>query len=232
MLEVIATCIDDALKIEACGGQRIELVSGLTEGGLTPSYALIKNVVEKVTIPVNVMIRPHAKSFVYSKEDIEIMREDIEIVKELKANGIVIGMIDENGSIDEENLEKLLETAEGLDVTFHRAIEETNDLVKSVKILAKYPQINRILTSGGKGKIIDNLDIIHRMAEAGEGKIAIMAGGGMTKEILSSVIEKTGISEVHFGTAVRINDSCTLDISCEKLREVAQEYIRIKNLNA
>lgn len=232
MLEVIATCIDDALKIEACGGQRIELVSSLTEGGLTPSYALIKNVVEKVTIPVNVMIRPHAKSFVYSKEDIEIMREDIEIVKELKANGIVIGMIDENGNIDEENLEKLLEAAEGLDVTFHRAIEETNDLVKSVKILTKYPQINRILTSGGKGKIIDNLDVIRRMAEAGEGKLAIMAGGGMTKEILRPVIEKTGISEVHFGTAVRINDSCTLDISCEKLREVAEEYTRITSLNA
>lgn len=224
MLEIIATCIDDAIKIEACGGQRIELVSGLTEGGLTPSYALIKNVVEKVNIPVNVMIRPHAKSFTYTKEDIKIMEEDIKIVKELKANGIVIGMVDENGSIDERNLEKLLETADGLDVTFHRAIEETKDLVESIKILAKYPTIKRVLTSGGKGKPMDNLSIICRMIEAGKGRIEIMVGGGMTKETLAPVIKKTGTKEVHFGTAVRMNNSPLYDINCEKLKEIAEEY--------
>lgn len=224
MLEIIATCIDDAIKIEACGGQRVELVSGLTEGGLTPSYALVKNVVERVKIPVNVMIRPHAKSFIYTKEDIEIMREDIGIVKELKANGIVIGMVDENGSIDERNLQKLLRTAEGLDITFHRAIEETKDLVESIKILAKYPQIKRVLTSGGKGKPMDNLSTICRMIEAGKGKIEIMVGGGMTKETLAPVIKKTGTKEVHFGTAVRMNNSPFYDINCEKLKEIAEEY--------
>lgn len=224
MLEIIATCIDDAIKIEACGGQRIELVSGLTEGGLTPSYALVKNVVERVKIPVNVMIRPHAKSFTYTKEDVEIMREDIEIVKELKANGIVIGMIDEDGKIDEKNLEKLLKAAQGLDITFHRAIEETKDLVESVKVLTKYPQIKRVLTSGGKGKPIDNLSTICKMIEAGKGRIEIMVGGGMTKENLTPVIKKTGTREVHFGTAVRINNSPFCDISCEKLKEIAEEY--------
>ena len=152
MLEVIATCIDDAIKIEESGGQRIELASGLTEGGLTPSYALIKSVVEKVRIPVNVMIRPHAKSFIYSQEDINIMIEDIKIAKKLGANGIVLGVVDEQNNIDEGKLEKLLASAEDLDVTFHRAIEQTKDLIKSVELLTKYPQINRILTSGGKGK--------------------------------------------------------------------------------
>lgn len=227
MLEVIATCIDDAIKIEQNGGQRIELVSSLTEGGLTPSYALIKSVVEKVQIPVNAMIRPHAKSFIYSQDDINIMIEDIKIVKSLRADGIVLGLVDEKHNIDEENLEKLLALAGDLDVTFHRAIEETCDIVKSAEILTKYPQINRILTSGGKGKIMDNLDVIHRMVEATQGKITVMAGGGMTKEILKPVIEKTGTREVHFGTAVRTNGSCLGDISGEKLTELVKEYIKL-----
>lgn len=83
MIEVIASSISDAIKIEKNGGNLIELVTALTEGGLTPSYALIKNVIKQVNIPVNVIIRTHSKAFIYSKEDLEVMKEDIRIAEKL-----------------------------------------------------------------------------------------------------------------------------------------------------
>ncbi|MEG2002019.1 MAG: copper homeostasis protein CutC, partial [Clostridia bacterium] len=90
-IEVIASTLDDAMKIEQCGGDRIELIMGFEEDGLTPSMALIELVTKRVKIPVNVMVRPHAKSFVLNKFDVEVMKREIEIVKNTDANGIVIG---------------------------------------------------------------------------------------------------------------------------------------------
>jgi len=105
MIEIIAATPEDARRIEACGADRIELVSALSEGGLTPSYAIIEITVKSVTIPVNVMIRPHSKSFVYTREEIEIMKEDIHVAKELGANGVVIGALDEKRKIHEAFIE-------------------------------------------------------------------------------------------------------------------------------
>ncbi|MGL4796716.1 MAG: copper homeostasis protein CutC, partial [Paraclostridium sp.] len=140
MLEIIGMSVEDAIAIEKCGANRIELVSALTEGGLTPSFGLIEAVVNAVKIPVNVMIRHHAKSFVYSDEDIKIMVKDIQKVKEIGANGVVFGMLDINNKIREDQLITLLEASKGLDVTYHRAIDET-DVVESIKILNRYEGI-------------------------------------------------------------------------------------------
>ena len=229
MIEVIATCIDDAVKIEKYGGQRIELISGGTEGGLTPSYALIKNVVQNVSIPVNVIIRPHAKSFIYSLKDIIIMKEDIQIANELGANGVVLGVIDNEQSIDEIKLQELLSVTKDLDVTFHKAIDETSDLVASVKVLMKYPQIKRILTSGGRGKIGNNFSIINKMVKTAKNKITIMLGGGMTKEILESAINLTDATDFHFGTAVRDFSSYEGDINAKALKEIVMTHSKTHN---
>ena len=94
MLEIIATSVEDAIVIEKGGADRIELVSALSEGGLTPSYGLVHRVIGAVNIPVNVMIRPHSLSFVYSDEDLLCMLEDIKQAKALGANGVVFGMLD------------------------------------------------------------------------------------------------------------------------------------------
>jgi copper homeostasis protein len=218
MIEVIATCVDDAIAIEKYGGQRIELSSALSEMGITPSYALIKNVVDKVKIPVHVLIRPHSKSFVYSDNDMQVMKEDIEVAKKLGADGIVIGALDEYNRIDEEKLEELLALADNIDVTFHRAIDITEDPVESVRTLLKYPQIKRIVTAGGKGRVVDNLDAIRKMVEAAKDKITIMLGGGLNKDNLRLVMERTGAREVHFGTGVRENYHYTGDISRELIK--------------
>lgn len=221
MLEIIATTVEDAKRIEASGANRIELVSALTEGGLTPSYGLIKKVVESVKIPVNVMIRPHAKSFIYTNDELNIMKEDILIAKHLKSNGVVFGVLDKNNTICENSLYKLLEICEDMDVTFHRAIDELADPVKGIKMLAKYSQINTVLTSGGKEDIMDNLPTIKKMI-ANAGAMRVLVGGGLNLKNIEQIITETTAPEYHFGTAIRENNSYFGEINEEKLASLVK----------
>ncbi len=229
MIEIIGTCLDDAIKIEKNGGDRIELISALTEGGLTPSYGLIKKVLENVNIPVNIMIRPHAKSFTYSKRDIDTMIEDIEMVKKLGANGVVLGIMDGNRNVDEENLKLLLRHTGELEITFHKAIDESVNIIKSISILKKHHQIKRILTSGGVGNIEDNLDTINKMISESNNKVILMLGGGLTFDNVEYIINTTKAREVHFGTAIRVDSSPFGDIDENKLKSMV-EIVR-KNIH-
>nr|UWI50347.1 copper homeostasis protein CutC [Clostridioides difficile] len=218
MLEIIGMTVEDAKIIEDCGADRIELVSALTEGGLTPSFGLIESVVNSVKIPVNVMIRPHAKSFVYSKEDINIMLKDINTVKSIGANGVVFGMLDKNNNIDEKNLNFLLQYCDNLDVTFHRAIDESNT-IESVNILKDYDRITNILTSGGKGSIRDNAKVIKDMM-FNSNNIKILLGGGLNFNNIVEIKEVTKANNFHFGTAVRIDKNPFEDIDRQKLKQL------------
>ncbi|CEO04657.1 copper homeostasis protein [[Clostridium] sordellii] len=220
MLEIIGMSVEDAIAIEKCGADRIELVSALTEGGLTPSFGLIESVVDKVKIPVNVMIRHHAKSFVYSDEDINIMIKDIEKVKEIGANGVVFGMLDEKNNIKEEQLITLLEAAKGLDVTYHRAIDETN-VIDSIKILSKYEYITNVLTSAGKGNIENNIEKIKEMKK-NAGSINILLGGGLNFENIDRIKNLTNNKDFHFGTAIRVDKNPFGEIDEAKLRKLVE----------
>ena len=218
MLEVIATTLDDAINIEHSGANRIELVSALTEGGLTPSYALIKQVVKSVSIPVNIMIRPHSKSFIYTENDVKTMKEDIEIARSLKANGVVFGALTKDMEIDEEVLDKLLASVGDLEVTFHRAIDASADPVKATKVLKNYTKITRILTSGGQGKIDNNFKTINEMIKTA-GPI-ILLGGGITLHNIPHLRENTGAKEFHVGTAVRKNHLCLSEIDEASIKKI------------
>lgn len=223
MLEIIATTLEDALRIEEGGADRIELVSALTEGGLTPSYALIKNVVQNVNIPVNVMIRPHARSFVYSEAEIKLMTEDILMAKELKAKGVVLGALTQKHEIDIASLEKLLSVCEEIEVTFHRAIDELRDPISGIELLSDYPKINTVLTSGGKGSIVNNLEVIHHMIEKSK-HIHILVGGGLSFANIKEVMKRSTATDYHFGTAVRDNHFALGEIDVKRIRELVTIY--------
>lgn len=220
MLEIIGMTVEDAKMIEYCGADRIELVSALTEGGVTPSFGLIEAVVNSVDIPVNVMIRHHSNSFVYSNEDIKIMIKDIEIVKNIGANGIVLGLLDKSNNIDENNLKLLLRESGNLDVTFHKAIDETN-CMKSIDILNNHSQITNILTSGGKGNIFDNVDMIKGMIKK-TNNINILLGGGLNFNNINEIREQTNAKDYHFGTAVRVDKNPFGKIDEVKLKELVK----------
>ncbi|WP_243522954.1 copper homeostasis protein CutC [Bacillus pseudomycoides] len=220
MLEVIATCLEDVKRIEKAGGNRIELISAYTEGGLTPSYAFIKKAVKAVNIPIHVMIRPHAKSFIYIEEEIEMMKEDIRIAQELGAAGIVLGVLNEQNQIDEEKLADLLSSVDGMNVTFHRAIDEVDDLVGAVQTLRDFEKVTHILTSGGQGKIEENISVLHKMQKVSQGDIQLIVGSGVTKENIERLLNETGISEAHVGTAVREGKSCFAEINKESVQDL------------
>jgi len=217
MIEIIAATLEDVKRIEKSGADRIELVSALSEGGLTPSYSLIKRVVLSANIPVNVMIRPHSKSFVYTQEEIELMLEDITIAKQLNVNGVVFGVLNEQNEICVPYLEKLLKACEGIDVTFHKAIDELENPVKGIEVLANYNQIKNVLTSGGKGNILENMPVIKNMVEKSK-HINILVGGGLDFENIKQVMENTKAPQYHFGTAVRNDKSVFGEINVGKLR--------------
>ena len=218
MLEIIAMNTEDALAIEYYGANRIELVSGLTECGLTPSYGLIEEVVKNTKIPVNVMIRPHANSFVYSNLDLNIMLKDIQIIKELGANGIVFGALNSNNTINEDMLKKIINASKGLDITFHKAFDET-DIFKSINTLSKYNEITNILTSGGKENIIKNCDNLSSLINLSE-KQNILVGGGLKLNNLEKIKNHTNATDFHFGTAVRKNNSPFEKIDGNKIKEI------------
>ena len=227
MIEIIAMTLEDARRIEEAGANRIELVSALTEGGLTPSLSMIEAVSYAVKIPVNVMVRPHAKSFIYTDEEIEIMRNDIQKVQKLSVErmkkgharlGVVFGVLDEYQNINQHHLAKLLDVCEGLEVTFHKAIDET-DVVESIQLLSHYPQITNVLTAGGKLPIEENIAIIKEMLKQRE-HLNLLLGGGLTLDNIGTIKQATKATDFHFGTAVRVQHSPFGDIQFENIRQL------------
>jgi len=201
MLEIIALSVEDAKIIEASGGDRIELVSAISEGGLTPSYGMIESVVEAVDIPVNVMIRPHGFNFEYNDYDLEVMKKDIKIIESLGASGIVLGVLKEKKA-DLKVLEELIDT--DLNVTFHRAIDETQ-VLESYKSISSVKKINQILTSGGPGKAADNMEFIKELYEYCPEKLLI--GSGVTLNNLPYLLEAFPRANFHVGSDARVNQT-------------------------
>lgn len=227
MIEIIAMTLEDARRIERAGADRIELVSALTEGGLTPSLSMIEAVSYAVKIPVNVMVRPHAKSFVYTDEEIEVMRSDIQKIQKISFErmkkgharlGVVFGVLDEHQKINQCHLEKLLAVCEGLEVTFHKAIDET-DVVQSIQLLSHYPQITNVLTAGGRLPIEKNIALIKEMLKQ-RGHLNLLLGGGLTVDNIRTIKQSTKATDFHFGTAVRVHHSPFGDIKFEKIRQL------------
>nr|WP_249313250.1 copper homeostasis protein CutC [Lederbergia citrea] len=226
-IEIIATSVKDAKVAEENGANRIELITGIAEGGLTPSFGLIKEVVNAVKIPVNVMIRPHSYSFCYSEEDMITMMEDIKVVREIGANGIVIGTLTRDHTIDVDALEKLLSVAGDLDVTFHRAFDEVVDQEAALKTLLQFPQINRVLTSGGQPNVTEATDVIKSLLQITENKpLHILAGSGLKTNNAAGFVKQTGVEEIHFGSGVRFEEQSLKPIDPNKVRTITKMFER------
>lgn len=219
LIEFIAVTVEDAKLIEKSGADRIELVSGLTEGGITPSYGLIEKVVNSVSIPVNVMVRPHGQSFCYSEDDIAIMKNDIRVIRDLGANGVVLGMLDGEGNVDFQQLEELLTDIGSMEVTFHRAIDSSNNIVQNAEKLNQYKEIKTILTSGGHGDWQTRLETLRKLKEICK-ETEILIGSGLSKDNIREVHNLVGTNCYHFGTAVRTDHSILKSVSLEKAVEI------------
>lgn len=195
LIEVCAQSIESSLNAQKGGAWRIELCQALELGGLTPSPGLIQLASQYLTIPVHVLIRPRPGDFVYSRREMELIRREIELCKTMGVDGVVIGMLTPDLEVDVENLERLVDFARPMDVTFHRAFDTTPDLLESAHVIRE-TGCHRILTSGGAASAIEGIDMLSRLNELVGEDIAIMAGKGVNADNIPK-LAAAGISQFH-----------------------------------
>ena len=178
------------------GADRIELCANLAEGGTTPSYAHIKKCRESFDIALFPIIRPRGGDFLYTKDEFEIMKNDIKLCKELGCEGIVIGLLNRDGTIDMTRTSELIDLAYPLEVTFHRAFDRCKDPFAALEELIEIG-CQRILTSGQKPTVIDGVDLIAELNRKADDRIIIMPGSGVRKDNIKMLADKTGCIEFH-----------------------------------
>jgi len=192
--------VESAIAAQEGGASRLELCSALSEGGLTPSAGMMKMVRSKVTIPIFVLIRPRAGDFSYSDFEFDIIKYDILETKQCGANGIVVGILTENGDVDVKRMSELVELALPLPVTFHRAFDMTRDPIQALDALIEL-RIPRVLTSGQERSAIEGLDLIKELLERAQDKIIVMPGAGINERNIKKFIE-AGVKEFHLSARV------------------------------
>ena len=146
--EACVESYDEAIEAAACGADRIELCSRLDLDGLTPDIDLIEQLQQTLEIPIKVMIRPRWGNFNYSDSEISEMEATIKLCKSIGVFGVVFGLLNNNKELDIENTAKLSKLSYPMNVCFHKAIDETNDILKACENLCKIAEVNAILTSG------------------------------------------------------------------------------------
>ena len=188
---------EEALIAERSGADRIELCADLSVGGITPMYEAIKMVKSILTIPVMVMVRPRGGNYRYSTAELDSMKQDIDFCKETGVQGIVFGFLTDENRIDTDTTAVMAAYASPLQITFHKAIDDTPDPAEAVKELLKIKGITRILTSGGKATALEGAGKISQMIDIAGDKIIIMTAGRVTSENLAQITDLIPGKEFH-----------------------------------
>ena len=189
--------LDEAILAEKNGADRIELCSRLDRDGLTPHRNMIKDVINSVKIPVKVMIRPRVGNFVYHAQELDVMKDDILYCKRVNVSGIVFGVLKEDKTVDLIATRLLSDIASGLEITFHKAIDEASSILTELDRLKSIQAVTNILTSGGADSAMEGSDTIKEMVNRYKGQLTIIAAGKITEQNIIKVHELTGAQEYH-----------------------------------
>ena len=205
-LEVCVDSIDSAQAAERGGAHRVELSSDLVEGGVTPGAGLISHLRSRVSVPVFLMIRPRPGDFCYSADEFEIMRDDVGRAKSMGVDGVVLGILTKHGEVDIPRTRHLVEIAQPLNVTFHRAFDMTKDLFAALEQVIETGS-TRLLTSGGKARAEDGVSRIAALNRRARGRIILVAAGGIRQANVSRILSEGGVAEIHANLASRVLSS-------------------------
>ena len=207
----VEICVDSpagAFAAERGGADRVELCDNLLEGGTTPSAGSIAVARRGLKIGLQVIIRPRGGDFLYNEEEMAVMREDIRVAREAKADGVVIGCLTPEGEIDVERIRELMTLARPMNVTFHRAFDMCQDPRKGLEELIALG-IDRVLTSGQEASCIEGIELLAELQRQAKGRIIIMPGGGLTLRNIRKVAELTGVTEVHLSARSSVESGMT-----------------------
>lgn len=202
LLEIAANSVASAVAAQEGGADRVELCTALDVGGLTPTLGMMSLARKKLRIPIHVLIRPRAGDFLYDDEECEVMVRDIGVARNLGCDGVVIGVLDVEGHVEQIRCSWLMDAALGMDVTFHRAIDVCRDPLQALEDIIALG-CDRILTSGGQPSAEAGAAAIAELVQQADGRIAIMPGGGINPDNVVDVLRKTGARAVHASAKVQ-----------------------------
>ena len=195
--EICANSVASCIAAQEGGADRVELCSGIPEGGTTPSFGMIRKARASIDIALNVIIRPRGGDFLYTSDELEEMVHDIKAAKELGADGLVFGCLTKEGNVDKEAMSILMEAAGGLPVTFHRAFDHTADPMQALEDIISLG-CTRILTSGCRPSAIQGAGLLAELVKAAANRIIIMPGCGVNENNIAEIARLSGAREFHF----------------------------------
>jgi copper homeostasis protein len=196
IIEIAVFNLESAIAASNAGAHRIELCSAPAEGGLTPSAATMRLAKKYIKIPIHVMIRPREGDFCCSEKEFETMLLDVAAAKIVGMQGIVAGILNPDGSVDEKRTSILVDAASPMNVTFHRAFDMANDQYKALEAII-YAGCARILTSGGRQTAQEGIDRLAELVIKAGDRISIMPGSGVNLTNIKQLADKTGVKEMH-----------------------------------
>lgn len=201
-LEICAFNLPSAMIAQQAGADRIELCASPEEGGVTPSPGVIRSARESLRIALYPIIRPRGGDFLYTDEEFRIMLRDIEYCKQVGCNGVVIGLLNPDGTVDQRRCARLVEAAYPLGVTFHRAFDWAANPFEAMETIIRLG-CERILTSGQRPTADEGACLIDELIREADDRIVIMPGSGVRAANIVSLVEKTGASEFHTSARLR-----------------------------
>ncbi len=195
-LEICTANLESVVAAAKGGADRIELCSALAADGLTPSAGMIATAREIFPNEMNVLIRPREGDFVYSADEVNCMVRDIEVCRDLGADGVVIGALTPNGYVDTEIMQRLISAAKGLSVTFHRAFDVCRNPFRALEDIISLG-CNRLLTSGQAPSALKGASMIADLHARADSRILIMAGAGVSADNIADVLRLSHADDVH-----------------------------------
>ena len=207
-LEICCYNFQSCMIAAAAGAHRIELCADAAEGGTTPGFGTIKRVKEKISIDVYPIIRPRGGDFFYDDDEFIMMKTEILLCKELGCEGVVIGMLKQDGSIDKDRCRQLVSLAYPMGVTFHRAFDRAINPFEALEDIIQ-TGCERILTSGHKPTALEGAQLLDELIRQANDRILIMPGSGIRAANISEVAKRTGAVEFHSSASIKMNSSMT-----------------------
>lgn len=230
-LEIIGFSIESCMLAQQAGANRIELCDNPGDGGTTPSYGFIKAAREKLQIALYPIIRPRGGDFLYSEEEFAIMKDDIRTCKSLHCDGVVLGLLKADGTVDRERCKELVALAYPMGVTFHRAFDRAADCSAALEDIIECG-IERILSSGGRPTVSESMDILAALIKQADHRISIMPGSGLRADNIITVAEKTGATEFHSSARIFTDSKISYQNPAmnEQLKNISADVDEIKKM--
>lgn len=227
-IEICTNGLQSCINAEKGGANRVELCDNLFEGGTTPSWATIQLAKKYLSIPIFVMIRPRGGDFCYSDLEFEIMQLDIENCKKIGVEGVVLGILNIDGTIDKSRTQQLVELARPMKVTFHRAFDMCENHEQALTDLIEIG-VDNLLTSGGQNKAVDGLELLQKLVKKAENRIEIMVGSGVRPNNVEQ-FKSIGITNFHLSAMHEIPSKMQFrnpNISMGSLPEIPEYNLRV-----